>query len=314
MITLETSNTPLAQALRLARDRGMLPTALGSAELGELMQRMQERVFFSARTSNLWYVDQLAKLVERFVKGEGKDNDLAQLRIEARNLLARAGYTPEGGFPGDAALGIPPATAGSLRDLSSEKRLNLIYDTQAQMMRGLGMQLRGLERSDRWPAWELVRVAKFGTEHPREWGKRWQIAKDNLEEPSTINAQPSTSRLIALKTSPIWLALGSSSIFPDALNVSHPPFAFNSGMGWREVPLEECEELGLITPGDPRPGYTTADVVDEWLWRKTRPFEQWRNFKTMKPINTPADPAQAAKLERFRKLQAKFDQIDAQRS
>lgn len=315
MITL-TGTDAITQAMRLASERGLLPTALGSAEIQEMTQRLRERLFFSARTSNLWYVDQLKALVDRFVKGEGRDNDLAQLRVEARELLAKAGYTPEGGFPGDAKLGIPPATAGSLRDLSSEKRLNLVFDTQAQLMRGLGMKLRGATRLDRWPAWELVRVAKFGTEHPREWLKRWAIAKDNVEAQGALNLEPETlnsGRLVALKSSPIWAAIGSSALFPDALNTDHPPFAFNSGMGWREVPLEEAQELGLLTPNDPRPGYTTADVIDEWLWRKSRPFEQWRNFKTMRSIDTPSNPADAAKLERFRKLQAKFQQIDAAR-
>jgi hypothetical protein len=312
MITL-TGSDPLTQAMRLASERGLLPTALGSAEIQELTQRLKERVFLSARTSNLWYLDKLKALTERFIKGEGRDNDLAQLRIEARKLLAQAGYTPESGFPGDEALGIPPATAGSLRDLGSEKRLNLIFDTQAQMMRGLGMKLRGHDRSDRWPAWELVRVAKFSSEHQREWLKRWKIAADNLDDGSAETLVRSDGRMVALKSSPVWFAIGSSALFPDALNQDHPPFAFHSGMGWREVPLEEAQELGLISAADPRPGYTTADVIDEWLYRKSRPFEEWRNFKKMKPVNTPADPADAAKLERFKKLQAKFQQIDAAR-
>lgn len=309
-----TGNDAITQAMRLASERDLLPTALGSAEIQEMTQRLKERVFLSARTSNLWYLDRLKALVERFVKGEGKDNDLAQLRVEARRLLAQAGYTPEGGFPGDEALGIPPATAGSLRDLSSEKRLNLIYDTQAQMMRGLGLKLRGATRIDRWPAWELVRVAKFSSEHQREWLKRFEIAADNVDWEGVSREAFAQGRMIALKSSPIWLALGSSALFPDALNQDHPPFAFNSGMGWREVPVEEARELGLMPAADTRPGYTTEDVIDEWLYRKTKPFEEWRDFKRMRPIDTPADPAKAAKLERFRKLQAKFQQIDAARS
>ncbi len=290
MIAIKGSDA-ITQAMRLAINRDLLPTELGSAELQEMTLSMKERVFFSARTSNLWYLDRLKALVERYVKGEGRDNDLAQLRIEARRLLAQAGYTPEAGFPGDEALGIPPATAGSLRDLSSEKRLNLIYDTQAQLMRGLGLKLRGATRADRYPAWELVRVAKFNSENQREWLKRWAIAKDNVESQGTLNLEPETlnsSRMIALKSSPIWLALGSSALFPDAVNADHPPFAFNSGMGWREVPIEEAEEFGLSSIQSPASSIQPAPVPV--------------------PALKTTDPA---KLERNRKLKAKLAEIRA---
>jgi hypothetical protein len=280
-----TGSDAITQAMRLAIERDLLPTELGSAELQEITQRMKERVFFSARTSNLWYLDRLKALVERYVKGEGKDNDLAQLRVEARRLLAQAGYTPGAGFPGDEALGIPPASAGSLRDLSSEKRLNLIYDTQAQLMRGQGLKLRGAKRADRYPAWELVRVAKFNSEYQREWRKRWDIASDNTDAVGVLNA----ARMIAVKSSPIWLALGSSALFPDAVNADHPPFAFNSGMGWREVPLEEVEELGLNASSLQPPA------------------------SSLKPPRV-LPPADAEKLARFQRIQAKFDANERRRA
>ena len=286
MIALKGSDA-ITQAMRLAAERGLLPTEMGSAELQEMTLRLRERVFFSARTANLWYLDKLKALVERYVRGEGRDNDLAQLRVEARKLLAQAGYTPEAGFPGDDALGIPPATAGSLRDLSSERRLNLIYDTQADLMRGLGLKLRGATRIDRWPSWELVRVAKFSSEYQREWPKRFEIAADNVDWWGVSREAFAQGRMIALKSSPVWRALGSSALFPDALNTDHSPFAFSSGMGWREVPLEQTEEFGLAPLFAPPPEVKAAPRI--------------------------LPPADAAKLERFRKLQAKFNQIDAAR-
>lgn len=292
MIALKGSDA-ITQAMRLAAERGLLPTEMGSAELQEMTLRLRERVFFSARTANLWYLDKLKSLVERYVKGEGRDNDLAQLRVEARRLLAQAGYTPEGGFPGDEALGIPPATAGSLRDLSSERRLNLIFQTQAQMMRGLGLKLRGHDRSDRWPAWELVRVAKFSSEHQREWLKRWKIAADNVDGAGVWRSGDSSPlRMIALKSSPVWQALGSSALFPDALNTDHPPFAFSSGMGWREVPIEESRELVLLAPDQ----IVSPGAVGQW--------------SDMQPVPAPktTDPA---KLERNRKLKARLAEIRA---
>ena len=54
--------------------------------------------------------------------------------------------------------------------------------------------------------------------------------------------------MIAHKQSPIWAALGSRALFDDSLNVDHPPFAFQSGMGWREVFASDLAEFEMIAP------------------------------------------------------------------
>ncbi|MGV3664272.1 MAG: hypothetical protein ACO1TE_29135 [Prosthecobacter sp.] len=256
-----TASDALTQAVRLAMERRVLPLALGSAEIQEMTQRLRERLFFSARTANVYYLNWLKERVERYVQGEGRDNDLAQLRIEARLMLARLGYTPEGGFPGDDELGIPPATAGSLQDLSSERRLNLVYQTQAELARGLGLKLRGIRRMELWPAWELVRVAKFDSEHQREWLARWKKAADEINWAGVSTTAFEAGRMAALKTSPLWAALGSTALFADALNTDHPPFAFSSGMGWRELTREQTAALGLAVETEAQDNAPAATVL-----------------------------------------------------
>ncbi len=54
--------------------------------------------------------------------------------------------------------------------------------------------------------------------------------------------------MIALKNDPIWSRLGSSDLFEDGLDNPYPPFAFNSGMGVRDVARDEAEQLGLLEP------------------------------------------------------------------
>ena len=88
---------------------------------------------------------------------------------------------------------------------------------------------------------------------PRNWGgpftappqrllhdprPRWVIAGGHLV----------AGRMIALKGDPIWGELGSADNFDDALNVDHPPFAYNSGMGWREISKSECARLNVTGP------------------------------------------------------------------
>lgn len=249
----------IQQALEIAKDRGIFPTILGARETADLAETLEGRAFWSARTTQAGYLRALKALVERYIKSEGADNDLAQLRVEARKLLAMYGYTPEKGFPGDAKRGIPAATPGTLTDLSSERRLNLIFDTQAKLARGLGLKLRGLDRIDIAPAWELVRVESRDT--PREWLERWDEAADNVDHEG-VYAAP--GRMIAHKLSPIWAALGSRALFDDALNVDHPPFAFQSGMGWREIFASDLEDLtqAEMSDGELEPISPPEEVPD----------------------------------------------------
>jgi hypothetical protein len=51
--------------------------------------------------------------------------------------------------------------------------------------------------------------------------------------------------MIAEKSSSVWGQLGSRDIFADAIGTDYPPFAFNSGMGWRQVSRAVCEQLGV---------------------------------------------------------------------
>lgn len=204
---------------------------------------MEQRAFWSARTTHVQYLSELKKLVERAVKGEGYENDLPQLRLEARRLLRAFGYTAERGFPGDAGRGVPVGTPGTLTDLSSERRLNLIFDIQSKLARGLGQQQRGLARMDTFPAWELIRMETRAM--PREWLERWDTAGDNVDFSGVYSLE---GRMVAHKKSPIWAALGSSALFEDALDVDHAPFAFGSGMGLRETSLSDLSGVDMLAP------------------------------------------------------------------
>ena len=56
--------------------------------------------------------------------------------------------------------------------------------------------------------------------------------------------------LVALKSSPIWAALGEGAGgFKDAIGNPFPPFAFGSGMTWQRVSRDEAAELGLVEEG-----------------------------------------------------------------
>lgn len=254
-MTIDRISDRITQAIALLMERGVLPTDLSTVELEAVDAELRRQTFFSARTTSASYLEELQQLVGRYLAG-GYENDRPQLRIEARALLARLSYTPERGFPGDAARGIPPAAPGSLRDLSSEARLNLILETQRQLAGGLGLKIRGARRADAFPAWELVRVESRAVPRGSDgeslgWQTRWFRA--GLAPVRDASGRP---RLIAAKDDPGWARLGSRELFPDALDTDHPPFAFRSGMAWREVDAEEW--AALQPPAPPRQERTPA--------------------------------------------------------
>lgn len=223
----------VSDAWTQAAARGALPTALDTRGLRSQFEAgVRARAVFTARGTSAIFASKIKEVVEAVASGEMGESEA---RVTLLDTLRALGYTPEGGFP-DAPGAVPPAIAGTLQDLASFRRRDLIIRTQLDLMRGAGQQWRG-HQPDRLaaaPAWELVRVSE--ADLPRLWLERW----------AAIGASPPAGgRMIALKGDPLWGKLGSSEKFDDALDTDHPPFAFTSGMGWREVPRQECDALGI---------------------------------------------------------------------
>lgn len=238
----------LTEAAAIARTREILPTALDTAGLRDrIAAEIRIGAVFTARGTNAQFLTVIKDVMAKLSAGE---IGMADARVILGETLRAIGYTPESGFPDTPAGAVPPAVAGSLQDLRSFRRLDLIVRTNLAIAQGRAQQLRGhlpaeLEAS---PCWELVR--EFERDAPRNWNEtenqegdpRWTIAGGLM----------TAGRMIAPKGDPVWGELGSSGNFDDALDVDFPPFAFNSGMRWREVPREECLALG-VTASDGTP-------------------------------------------------------------
>ena len=244
-------------AARSAGAREAMATALGTEGLRDMGAGILARSAFCARGSNAIFASRLKEIIDELTAGNIGEG---QARTALWEILRDLDYTPEGGFP-DAPPGeVPPAIRGSLQDLSSFQRRDLIIRTQLDLMRGAGEQTRGHtpERLRAFPAWELVRVQDKRV--PRHWGgvemgtdktigdePRWTIAGGILR----------AGKMVAFKGDPVWGELGSYDNFSDALGVDHPPFAFSSGMGWREVSAAECDRLGVSGPN--------RETAEEWF-------------------------------------------------
>ncbi len=214
-------------AADIQRVKDLLPTSLGTDEIREQYAReILARSVFSARMESARYLAKVRELCARIVEGS---LDQATARAELLKVLETMGHSPQ--------------DEGGLKNPASIRRLNLIIDTQRQMAASVANMANETE-STLWayPAHELSRAV--GKRVPREdWPRRWKAAGDSVGWQGALPGK----RMIALKSSPIWAALGLGvGGFKDTLGNPYPPFAFNSGLSWDDVDRDTCINLGLI--------------------------------------------------------------------
>ena len=211
----------------IQRVKDLLPTTLGSEEIrGTIAADILRRSVFSARMASATYLAQVRDVCARVLAGE---INKATAVKELMDTLT--------------AMGHSPLDPGGLTNPASLRRLNLIVDTQTQMAASVARIDNQTEATIAlWPAWELVRFES--RQKPRQdWALRWRSAGESVGWQGALK-----TRFIALKSSPIWQALGDGAGgFRDTLGNPYPPFAYSSGLDWMEVTAEECARLGLST-------------------------------------------------------------------
>lgn len=239
-------------ALKIALDGKLLPTDLGSADIAEWSAELKRRSVFTSRGTSAGFLQTIQDTVQDLASGKINQAKGRELLKESLDMLD---YSAEHGFPGDLEVGVPPAEEGSLQDLAGEDRLNLILDTQAAQVANFGYFTQGQTpfALHAWPCWELIRVSPrtvprgertvkgvIVPDPDNAWPARWEKVGGTLHD----------GRMVARKDDSLWDVLGSSELFSDGLDQPYPPFAFNSGMGFRQVDREESIALGVIGAND----------------------------------------------------------------
>lgn len=210
------AKTPIGSVLRSA-DWQKVPIALreraqfsAGVESARVLQRVQESL-----------LDAVSLAKEPRVESEGTKGKMDRQKFIADlQALARE----EGLTPSDEQ------DRGTLRDITSEARLDLIFRTQMGQAHGFAWWKRGQDADvlDGWPAQELVRVR--ASKVPRDWKSRWSEAGGEFPG----------GRMVALKSDPVWTNISR-------FGLPYPPFDYNSGMGVQDVDREEAVGLGLIS-------------------------------------------------------------------
>lgn len=250
-----------AEAIKAAQAKKVLPTNLTSADLKKLGADFLRQSFFSAQTTHQILLERYKDVVLDITKPRTEqradritaDNPLGNVTVGANPATARAKIKDMLASIGYQAK---PGEEGTIKDLSSDHRINLVVKTNVAMAQGAGHKVQQNLNPDvveAFPALELLRTgeAKGGPDAERDWGERWEAAAEEAGDDDALKVYKETGRMVALLSSGIWQALGDGAGgYDDTLGNDFDPIAFNTHMRRFPVDREETESLGLLDPGE----------------------------------------------------------------
>lgn len=219
---MPTANTvPFQEAVDRLDARTPVGANLRTREWDRVPAAIKDRAFFSAGVEDTRILSEMKARI---------DSDL-RLNPDQR-------FNGRSGFVADMrrTLGAAPGDSGRLTDITSRRRLELIYrmNTEEAFEFGRHKTSQAPALREAFPARELIRVES--REVPRSWRERWTAAGGKLYG----------GRMIALLNDPIWTAISR-------FGRPYPPFDFGSGMGLATVERAEAERLGVIARGEVPP-------------------------------------------------------------
>ena len=137
--------------------KALAGSGLSSDEWSRVQAGLRDRAFFSARIEEARILHALRGQVAAIADGR---LSASEMRRDTRGLLGRVGYDPGDG-------------RGTIRDLLTKSRLDVIVDVNKRQARGWAQHLEATSQGAlrAFPAYELVRVQPRRA--PRDWTPRW---------------------------------------------------------------------------------------------------------------------------------------------
>jgi len=230
---------PIEAAVEAFARRSGVASPLRSAGWDEMAVGLRQKAFWSAGVEHARFIsaaqEKLLSAIRdekvRLDNGETVNMDQSRFVRDMRRLVQGARST------GELPPGAPPT---ALQDIGDATRLRLIYDMNTRMAQGEARWRRQQDPDvlNLWPAQELM---PSSASKPRtDWEDRWLQAAQEAGDTLAGTIADDTGRLVALKTSDIWVALSR-------FGVPWPPFDYGSQRRLRNVDRAEAIELKLLT-------------------------------------------------------------------
>jgi len=204
----------LEHALRKLRKSSTLPGAIDSSEFAQIRRSIRERAVFSAKVTKAKILEGIKATTQQVL---AKEISPLAAREKIRAIVEGTKYKP------------PAGKEGTIEDLGSDARLDLIVRTNRDMARGYGKFVEAQASLAEFPYWELYRAEP--RLEPRDWPSRWSEAGGDFLE----------GKMLAPVNDPIWTSIS-------AFGNPYPPFDFNSGMSVRRLSRKRAKAMDLPIP------------------------------------------------------------------
>ena len=224
-----TEPIPFSEAIAKLQERGILPTALNSAQLGEVEVAIREKAFFSSRVESTRVLQSMKDYLGDYLAGTRMENGglkaqgRAEFVADMRELAIREGL---GRVDPKTGKIDPVIRENDLTDIRSTRRLQLIFDTQVESAQEYGFWKQGQNPDILWvyPAQRFIRVRPVMV-------PRWY----HQAQEGTIRRKDDLD---------FWLDMNRD------FNVPWGPWGYGSGMGVEDVDREDAIAAGVIGPDE----------------------------------------------------------------
>lgn len=207
-----------AEAQDALGSRHPVTSTLNSAQWRDVPVALRQRAQFSSEVENVRFLQRAQDFFGDFLSGAREPNGALKAGGRAQFVKELSKFAEaEGMGPLD------PRDRGTIKDITSQRRLELIFDTQVQQAQDYGYWKQGQDPDilEAFPAQRFIRVRDVTK--PRKYH---EAALGEVRLKSDLD---------------FWLSLN-----PD-FDVPWGPWGFGSGCDVEDVDREEAEALGLIS-------------------------------------------------------------------
>lgn len=211
---------PYDEAVQKLGDQSVVGSTFTSSEWSDLPVELRDNAFFSSRVESARVLQRAKDLLADYLAGNTVMADNGQPMLSAGSRAAFVAQMQDF-LAKEGAV----RTTGNITDITSEKRLGLIFDVKTRQAQDFGYWKQGMDPDvlSEFPAARFIRVRDV--KEPRELHERFQDQA-------------------YLKTDPIWWL----EINKD-FGVPWGPWGWGCGHDVEDVDRDEAESLHLLKPG-----------------------------------------------------------------
>ncbi len=204
-------------ATEFFQGKTLLPSEMRTEQWSRLPLQVREAAFFSAGVDRAEYLTIQRDFTEKVLRGELSESEA---RVREREALEAAGYVAA------------PGQAGTIKDLTSTRRLNVKTRTSVALAQGWAREQELVLAGAAFPAKKLVRMSP--RKEPRDWPDIFRKAAAAYPGEGEIAIEI----LAAQVGHPIWVAMSD-------FGAPHDPIKWQTGM--RQLPMSrrEAEKYGI---------------------------------------------------------------------